>query len=140
MKTVLIDIDVILDVLAEREPFFAPAANLWIRVEKKRIRTYLASHTITTLFYLVRKAKGKKIAQKSIKDLLSIFEIAPVDRSTLLLALDSDFADFENAVQYAAAKQVSADFIITRNIKDYKNSDIAVASPEIFLATLELSE
>jgi len=140
LKTVLIDIDVILDVLTKREPFFAPAANLWIRVEKKRIRPYLASHTITTLFYLVRKAKGKKIAQKSIKDLMSIFEIAPVDRSTLLLALESDFTDFEDAVQYAAAKQVSADFIITRNIKDYKNSDIPVASPEIFLATLELSE
>ena len=140
MKTVLIDIDVILDVLTKREPFYAPAANLWVKVEKKRIHPYLASHTITTIFYLVRKAKGKKMARKSIRDLLSIFEIAPVDRSTLLLALESGFADFKDAVQYAAAKQVSADFIVTRNIKDYKNSDIPVASPEIFLATLELSK
>ena len=140
MKTVLIDIDIILAVLTEREPFFASAANLWVKVEKKLIRAYLASHTITTLFYLIRKAKGKKTAKKSVRDLLSVFEIAPVDQSTLLMAIESDFPDFEDAVQDAAAKQVSAEFIITRNVKDYANSDIPVASPEIFLATLELSD
>jgi predicted nucleic acid-binding protein len=140
VKIVLIDIDVILDVLARREPFFEPAANVWVKVEKKLVRAYLASHTITTLFYLIRKIKGKTIAKKSVKDLLSVFEISPVDESTLLLALEADFRDFEDAVQYAAAKQVNVDFIITRNIKDYSKSDIPVISPELFLATLDLND
>lgn len=140
MKSILIDIDIILDVLTKREPFFAPAANLWAKVEKKSIRAYLASHTITTLFYLIRKARGKAFAERSIKDLLSVFEIAPLDKSTLLLAIESDFADFEDAVQFAAAKRVNVDFIITRNIKDYKKSDIPVTSPDLFLASLELAD
>lgn len=140
MKSILIDIDVILDVLARREPFFAPAANLWAKVENKHIRAYLASHTITTLFYLIRKVKDKKFAEECVRDLLSVFEIAPVDKSTLLLALKPDFKDFEDAVQYAAAKQVNADFIITRNIKDYRKSDIPVMSPDSFLATLKLAD
>ena len=140
MKSILIDIDVILDVLARREPFFAPAANLWAKVENKHIRAYLASHTITTLFYLIKKVKDKKFAEVCVMDLMSVFKIAPVDKSTLLLALKPDFKDFEDAVQYAAAKQVNADFIITRNIKDYRKSDIPVMSPDSFLASLKLAD
>jgi len=140
VKSILIDIDVILDVLARREPFFAPATNLWAKVENKHIRAYLASHTITTLFYLIRKVKDKKFAEECVRDLLSVFEIAPVDKSTLLLALKPDFKDFEDTVQYAAAKQVNADFIITRNIKDFRKSDIPIASPDSFLATLKLAD
>ena len=138
MKNILIDVDVILDVLTKREPFFAPAANLWTKVENKQIRAFLASHTITTLFYLIRKARGKLFARESVRDLLSVFDIAPVDKSALLLALDADFPDFEDAVQYASAKQVNAEFIITRNTKDYRKSAIPALSPELFLSTLEL--
>ena len=137
MKSILIDIDVILDVLTKREPFFASSANLWAKVEKKFIRAYLASHTITTLFYLIGKAKGKTFAKESVKDLMSIFKIAPVNKSTLILALESDFVDFEDAVQFAAGKQVNVNFIITRNIKDYKNSDIPATTPDLFLASFE---
>lgn len=140
MKSILLDIDVIIDVLARREPFFAPAANLWAKVENKHIRAYLASHTITTLFYLISKVKDKKFAEECVRDLLSVFEIAPVDKPTLLLALKAGFKDFEDAVQHAAAKQVNADFIITRNIKDFRKSDIPIASPDSFLATLKLAD
>jgi predicted nucleic acid-binding protein len=140
VKSILLDIDVIIDVLARREPFFAPAANLWAKVENKHIRAYLASHTITTLFYLISKVKDKKFAEECVRDLLSVFEIAPVDKPTLLLALKAGFKDFEDAVQHAAAKQVNADFIITRNIKDFRKSDIPIASPDSFLATLKLAD
>ena len=61
MRAVLIDIDVILDVLAKREPFVGPAVRLWAMVETKLVRGYLASHSITTLFYLIRKVKGNKL-------------------------------------------------------------------------------
>ena len=138
MNSVLIDIDVILDVRTKREPFFAPAANLWAEVENRNIRAHLASHTITTLFYLMKRAKGKRLAKAAIRDLMEVFEIAPVDKKTLLLALESEFTDFEDAVQFAAAKKINADFIITRNIRDFKKSDIPVTSPDLYLATLKL--
>ncbi|RLF30912.1 MAG: PIN domain nuclease [Thermoplasmata archaeon] len=137
MKKLLIDIDVILDVLLKRQPFFAASANLWAQIEKGHTCAYLASHTVTTLFYLIRKAKGKKLAKDSIRDILSVFEIAPVDKKGLLLALELDFTDFEDAVQFGAAKQMNVDFIITRNIRHYRKSDIPVLTPDTFLSTLD---
>lgn len=137
MKNLLIDTDVILDVLVKRGPFFAASANLWAKAEEQHVRAYLASHTVTTLFYLIRKSKGKKLARESIRDILSVFGIAPVDKKGLLLALELDFTDFEDAVQFAAAKQINADFIITRNITHYRKSDIPVLTPDLFLATLD---
>lgn len=138
MTKLLVDIDVILDVLIKRDPFFAGSANLWAQIEKRNMRAYLASHTVPTLFYLIRKAKGKKLARDSIRDILSVFEIAPVDKKGLLFALDQDISDFEDAVQFAAAKQMNVDFIITRNIKHYRKSAIPVLTPDLFLATLDL--
>jgi predicted nucleic acid-binding protein len=136
VNNLLVDIDVILDVLIKREPFFAASARLWAQIEEKNVEAFLASHTVTTLFYLIRKSQGKNIARKAIKDLLSVFEVASVSKEGLLLALELDFTDFEDAVQLVAARQISADFIITRNIKHYANSDIPVLTPDLFLATL----
>lgn len=137
MKTILVDIDVILDVLAKREPFYAPAAKLWAEIERGRATAFLASHSISTIFYLVSKARGRDFARGCISDLLSVFRIAPVKESTLRLALESNITDFEDAVQYAAAKEVAAQFIITRNIEDYKKSVIPATTADLFLATLK---
>jgi predicted nucleic acid-binding protein len=139
VKAILVDTDVILDVLAKREPFFGSAATLWAEVEVGHVKAYLASHTVTTIFYLIAKARGKEFAKTCISDLLSVFRIAPVKESTLRLALESKIVDFEDAVQFAAAKEVSAEFIISRNISDYKKSEIPATTPELFLAALNFS-
>ena len=139
MKTILVDIDIVLDVLAKREPFFASSARLWAEVEGGHTRAYLAAHSITTIFYLVAKARGKDFAKSCISDLLSVFRIAAVKESTLRLALESKIVDFEDAVQYAAAKEMAAEFIISRNIGDYKKSEIPATTPDLFLATLKFS-
>jgi len=139
VKTILVDIDVILDVLAKREPFYASAARLWAEIERGHARASLAAHTVTTIFYLVAKARGKEFAKSCVSDLLSVFRIAPVKESTLRLALESKITDFEDAVQFAAAKEVAAEFIITRNIGDYKKSEIPATTPDLFLATLKFS-
>jgi len=139
VKKILVDVDVVLDVLAVREPFFAPAANLWAEIEKKNVLAYLAAHSITTIFYLIRKARGRDFATKCIEELLSVFEIAPVAKSTLSLALRSDVKDFEDAVQSVTAKEIRADQIVTRNTKHYKTSEIPAVTPDLYLATLNLS-
>jgi predicted nucleic acid-binding protein len=140
VKPILVDIDVILDVLAKREPFFASAARLWAEIENGRVRAYLAAHTVTTIFYFVAKARGKAFAKSAVSDLLSVFRIAPVKDSTLRLALESKMADFEDAVQFAAAKETAVSFIISRNIGDYKTSEIPATTPDLYLATLEFSD
>jgi predicted nucleic acid-binding protein len=139
VKKILVDVDVVLDVLAIREPFFAPAANLWAEIEKKNMVAYLAAHSVTTIFYLIRKAGGRDFARQCIEDLLSVFEIAPVGKTTLALALRSDIKDFEDAVQSAVAREVNADHIVTRNTKHYKTSGIPAITPDLYLATLKLS-
>jgi predicted nucleic acid-binding protein len=139
VKAILVDIDVILDVLAKREPFFASSARLWAEIEGGHAKAYLASHSVTTIFYLVAKARGKEFARSCISDLLSVFRIAPVKESTLRLALEAKITDFEDAVQFAAAKEVAAEFIISRNIGHYKKSEIPATTPELFLATLKFS-
>jgi len=68
VKTILVDIDVILDVLAKREPFYASAARLWAEIESGHARAYLAAHTVTTIFYLVAKARGKEFAKSCVGD------------------------------------------------------------------------
>jgi predicted nucleic acid-binding protein len=140
VKAILVDTDVILDVLAKREPFFASAARLWVEVERGHIKAYLASHTVTTIFYLVAKSRGKEFAKSCISDLLSVFRIAPVKESTLRLALESKISDFEDAVQFAAANEVAAEFIVTRNVGDYKKSEVPATTPDLFLATLKFSD
>jgi predicted nucleic acid-binding protein len=140
VKAILVDTDIILDVLARREPFFGPAAKLWAEIEGGRAKAYLASHSVTTIFYLVAKARGKEFARSCVSDLLSVFRIAPVKESTLRLALESKITDFEDAVQFAAAKEVAAEFIISRNLGHYKKSEIPATTPELFLASLQFSD
>ena len=140
MKTVLLDIDIILDVLAKREPFFGSSSRVWSKVEKGEIRGYIASHSVTTLFYLIAKARNRDFARECVSDLLSVFEIAPVSGATLRLALNSTMPDFEDAVQFAAANEINAEFIITRNTRDFKGSKIPALTPDLFLATLNFVE
>ena len=118
---------------------YTSAARLWAEIEGGRAKAYLAAHTVTTIFYLAAKARGKEFAKGCISDLLSVFRIAPVKESNLRLALDSKINDFEDAVQFAAAKEVAAEFIITRNVGDYKKSTIPATTPGLFLATLKFS-
>jgi len=139
VKAILVDIDVIIDVLAKREPHFTSAARLWAEVESRHVKAFLAAHTVTTIYYLVAKARGRDFARRSISDLLSVFKIAPVKETTLHLALESEMKDFEDAVQFAAAKEAGAEFIVSRNISDFKKSEIPAATPDIFLATLAFS-
>jgi len=123
---VLFDTNIVLDVLMDRPPFSDAAAALFSKVEDGTIIGYLCGTTITTVYYLASKAVGPVRAQKEVRKLLSLFEIAPVNRPVLESALTADFNDFEDAVIHEAACHVGADAIVTRNQKDYKKSKISV--------------
>ena len=118
-----------LDLLLDREPFAEPAAALLSRVEAGEMQGCLCATTITTIHYLASKVVGAKQALLAIRKLLSIFEVAPVDRPALEAALESGLVDFEDAVLYAAARQVCAEAIVTRDPADFKRAALPVFSP-----------
>jgi predicted nucleic acid-binding protein len=134
---VLIDLNILLDVLQKRERFYQASARLLAAVEVGKVRGLVAAHTITTLFYLVRKDKSAAEARATITNLLQFIEIAPIEQSTIEQALNLDYGDFEDAVQMISAVQSKADYLITRNERDYRPPLLTVLQPVDFLATLE---
>ena len=133
---VIIDLNVVLDVLQEREPFYEASASLLAAVETGKVEGYLAAHSVTTLFYLIQKSKSSADARAMITNLLQFLKVAPVDQSTIEQSLNLDYRDFEDAVQMITAIQCKADYLITRNIKDYKPALLPVIQPVDFLGTL----
>ena len=135
---VLFDTNIILDVLQNRQPHAQAATQLVARVERKQIKGYVCATTITTIFYLASKAIGADTAKKQIKLMLELFDVAQVDKSVLLAAIQADFGDFEDAVLYKAAQYANIDCIVTRNIKDFKQSKLPVYLPAELDAILAL--
>ena len=133
---ILIDLNILLDVLQKREPFFEASASLLAAVETGRVRGYVVAHGITTLFYLVQKDKSAAQARALITNLLQFLKIAPVNQSTIEQAFNLDFRDFEDAVQMMAAVQCKLDCLITRDIKGYRPALLPVMQAIDYLAGL----
>ena len=132
----LIDLNIVLDVLQKRNPFYETSASILASAETGRIQGYLAAHSITTLFYLIQKDKSRAEARATITSLLQFLTIAPVDQTTIEQALNLDYQDFEDAVQMIAAVHCKADCLITRNSRDYQPALLPVFQPVDLLNTL----
>jgi predicted nucleic acid-binding protein len=134
MKNILIDTDVILDFFFDREPFSENAAKILSLCEKKEIVGFVTPVIVSNVYYLLsQKGKQEKVIEK-LKILLSILEILIIDKSSIILALNSEFKDFEDALQnYSAELNGKIDIIVTRNIKDYKKSELSIMTPDNFL-------
>jgi len=135
MKRILIDADVILDFFFDRKPFSEFASGIFSLCEGNKIKGFVTPVTYSNVYYLLRQtARHEKVIEK-LTQLLSITDILTMDRNIVLLALNSGFKDFEDALQhFSAVQDKRIEAIITRNIKDYKLSEIAVLTPENFLA------
>ena len=130
---VLFDTNVVLDLLLDRAPFVENAVRLFDQVESGKITGFLGATTITTLDYLLKKNLPIKEATHAVKQLLQLFEIAPVNRLVLEAALKSNFSDFEDAVLHAAAIHSGAEAIVTRDESGFSKSKLAIYSPEMLL-------
>lgn len=133
---ILIDINILLDVLQMREPFYDASARLLALIEAGRVKGYIAAHTITTLFYLIQKDQSSAQARANITSLLQFLEVAPVDQNTIEQAMNLDYRDFEDAVQMISALQCKAEYLITRNVADYQPALLPVIQPVDFLGTI----
>ncbi len=135
MKTILCDINFILDIVLNREPFYSPAAQIFSMVEMKQLNGYLCANSFPILFYILVKESKRDKAMKILEKVRIVFRVAAVDEKVIDLSLASDFRDFEDAVQYYSAVSTKADCLITRNKIDYIASDLSIMTPEEFLAT-----
>lgn len=129
MKRLLFDVNVILDVLLDREPHADMASDVWSMVEDGRATGLLSAHAVTTIHYLNAKEAGPRQALQTTDALLSVFDVAPVDRQVLASALSLGWKDFEDAVTASAARQAKCDALVTRNPGDFKGSPVRVLMP-----------
>ncbi len=132
----LFDLNIILDVLQEQVEFYAFSARLLARAETGNIQGWLAAHSATTLFSLIAKDKSPEQARVAITSLMQFLKIAPVDQDTIGQALNLPYRDFEDAVQMSAALRIHADYLLTRNVRDYQPPPIPVLQPAELLAIL----
>lgn len=134
---VLLDTNVVLDVLLDRRPFAKEASQIFAMVEKSSIEGFLCATTVTTIDYLLGQALAPTKAREALQRLLSLFEIAPVNRPVLEQALRSGITDFEDAVLEQAGRLVDVDAITTRNLKDFEKSSISVFDPSELIAVVQ---
>ena len=137
MHKILVDTDVILDFFFDREPFSENAAKILSLCEMKKVTGYVSPVIVSNVYYLLRQtAKHEKVIEK-LGLLISFMEVLIVDKASILRALNSEFKDFEDALQnYAAEQSKEIDVLITRNIKDFKRSNLSVMTPDDYLKML----
>jgi predicted nucleic acid-binding protein len=134
MIKAFVDSDVVLHALLRREPFYLPAINLLDLAHGSKIELCISSIAFVNVNYFLRKASLNNRIEHLVR-LRSIMPVINVHENIIDLALKFSFTDFEDAVQYYAAVSADADYIITRNIKDYTHSAIPVLTAEQFLQT-----
>ena len=130
---VVLDTNVILDMLLEREPFVDEAAKIFRLAEQRVIQGYIAPTSVTTVHYLVSKALGRSEADRVIGLLLQIFEVVPVDKEVLLDAIERGGSDFEDSVILTAAQMDGVDLVVTRDRSGFRDAKIEVMDPGNFL-------
>jgi len=136
MDFILIDTDVILDFFFDRKPFSDDASEILKLCEKGTIKAFITPVIVSNLYYLLRKtAKHEKVIE-NLKLLLNIVDISIIEKGTILNAMNSEFKDFEDALQnFSAQQNTKIKIIITRNTRDFKASELAIMTPDTYLKT-----
>lgn len=132
----LLDINVVLDLFLQRHPWEGEAALLLSAVETGQVKGYVAGHTITTVHYVVAKAKDRRVAAMAVTDLLRIVQVVQVEAADFHQALVLGLSDFEDAVQVAAGLKIGADFVVTRDEKHFRGGPLPPRSAGEILALL----
>ena len=130
---VLIDTNIILDVLCKRPKFYEDSAKIFKMCEVKEITGVISALSVPNIIYIMRKELDEEKTREILDTLFLIFTVADLKADDLKRASEMKFKDYEDAVQSACAFRVNADYIITRNIKDFEQSRVSVIKPSEFL-------
>jgi predicted nucleic acid-binding protein len=133
---VLIDTNVALDVILNNAGFVANSKVILELAEQKRFIGYISASAITDIFYISQKKLGKDTTREAIIYLLHICYPATVTGSDIFQALDLEWSDFEDSVQYIVGEGLAVDYIVTRNTQDFASGSIPTVTPEQFIETI----
>jgi len=138
MKKIFVDTNIVIDLLSRREPFFGEAASLFSLADKKQIELSVSSLTIANTSYALLRQMDSNKAKSILRKLRLIVKILQLDDKIIGLTLnDETFSDFEDGLQYFTAIENGQDLIITRNLKDFKNSKLPILTAKQFIETIE---
>ncbi len=131
MKNIFVDTNVIIDLIADRKPFSKFSIHIFSKAEERKIKLFTSSHCIATTHYLLKKYIDEKALRQILYDILDFLHIVAIDQHIIKKGLKSKYKDFEDALQIICASSIEKlDCIVTRNIKDFKDSEIPVMTPE----------
>jgi predicted nucleic acid-binding protein len=137
MKNIFLDTNIVLDLLAHRMPFYTEAAKLFSLADKKRIKLSISALCLADSNYILSKQHPEMEVRKVLRKFKVLVNVLPLDDKISELALNSDFRDFEDAIQYFTAIENDQDLIITRNQPDFKESKIPVMTAGEFIKSLK---
>lgn len=130
---ILLDTNVVLDIALNRKPFCEPATKVLDASDFRETHLFITGSIATDLYFVIRKEKGHETAMRFLRGLLRCVDVCAVDKTVLLAAMDSDFRDFEDAVQNSAAVAGDIEVILTRNRPDFRASPLRIMEPEELL-------
>jgi len=137
MKQIFMDTNVVIDFLADRQPFSLDAAKLFNMSIEGRIKIHISAVSYNNIYYVLRQSLTNNATIKLLENLADITDIADVSNQVIRQSLKADFKDYEDAIQYYSALTVpNIDFIVTRNTKDFKKSSLSVLTPTEAIAKL----
>ncbi len=131
-----IDTNVLLDVIAKREPFYADAARIWSLAERGKIEGQVSVISFNNIYYVVRKLRNRETADNAVRLLRDVFTPVALNAQVLNQAIDAGFADFEDAIQFHSAIHAGSRHFITRDANHYPAAELPVLSPAEYLALL----
>jgi len=135
MTKLLIDTNIVIDYLADRAPFADHSEKIIVSCIEGEIKGIITASSVTDIYYVMRKIAGREKTIKMIGVLLEIFDVVKVGKPDLINAIELDMPDFEDALTSICAKRAKADYIVTRNSKDFKYSQVKAITPKEFLQT-----
>ena len=133
MKKLLVDTNIIIDLLAKREEFYESAAQLFSLADREKVELYVCSLSFANSHYILSRELNESKVREILRKLKVLVKVISMDSKIFDLALNSDFKDFEDAIQYYAAIESDIDIIITRNLKDFKKSELPVMTGHQFI-------
>lgn len=133
MKQILLDTNIALDLLARRIPFYNDAAALFTLADKKIISLSISALSLANIHYVIAKLKPEQETRKILRNLVILLQVLSLDDKILDLALNSDFNDFEDAIQYFTAIENDQELIVTRNMSGFRKSKIPVMTAWEFM-------
>lgn len=133
MDRILVDTNIVLDLLAERKKFVLEAQELFTLSDKNKVKLYVSSLTFANTYYILSQQMKMNNVRTILRKFKVLIEVLPMDDKIIDLSLESDFKDFEDAIQYYTAIENDINIIITRNLKDFKTAKIPVLTAKSYI-------